>query len=302
MSALERLAGRLGARARRDEPIGPRTTYRVGGDAALFVEIGGEAILGQVTAALRDEPVPVLVLGAGSNLLVADAGFAGLCVHLSGTFEEVSLDRDTEVVRAGGALAYPVLARRLAAAGRAGMGFAVGIPGSVGGAVVMNAGGHGAETAERLVDATIVNLASGSRREVLAAELALSYRHSNLAPDDLVLGARFRTEEADPPTLEAEISEIVSWRRANQPGGRNGGSVFTNPPGDAAGRLVEEAGLKGHRVGGAVVSDKHANFIQADAGTTADDVRRLIEEVRRLVAERLGVELQIELRLVGFAP
>jgi UDP-N-acetylmuramate dehydrogenase len=302
------VAERLGPLVRRDEPIGVRTTYRVGGRAALYVEIADEATLGKVTAAVAESGVELLVLGKGSNLLVSEAGFSGLCVSLTGDFEQLDLagaallnDEAPLSVRAGGGLAYPVLARRLAAAGLGGMSWAVGIPGSVGGAVAMNAGGHGANTAERLVAARVLNMVSGEDVARAPSTLALSYRHSAIGGSDLVLEAEFAVERAERGALEEEIAEVVAWRREHQPGGRNAGSVFVNPSDDAAGRLLEEAGAKGLRVGSAVVSDKHANFIGVDADGSAEDVRELIETARALVAERCGVTLFTEVRFVGFA-
>jgi UDP-N-acetylmuramate dehydrogenase len=189
----------------------------------------------------------------------------------------------------------------VAAAGRSGLEFYVGIPGSVGGAVRMNAGGHGRETAEVLVHARVADLAAGgvvTTRD--AASLGLGYRHSDLRPTEVVVGAEFRTTADDPAACEARVAEIVKWRREHQPGGANAGSVFANPEGDSAGRLVDAAGGKGLRVGGAVVSEKHANFIQAEAGATAADVRAVVLEVQRLVREHSGVELRPELRMIGF--
>jgi UDP-N-acetylmuramate dehydrogenase len=305
MTVIDQLAETLGPLAVRDAPLGGRTTYRVGGTAALLVEVDRQRTLDEVTEVVvttdSARSLPILVFGNGSNLLVADAGFGGLCVHLTGELAEIELETPGEVT-AGGGVAYPILARRCAAAGVAGMGWAVGIPGTVGGAVAMNAGGHGAETADRLVDAEVIDLRTGRERRVTPSDLGLSYRHSNLVSGEVVVRARYAVEPGDRDALEVEVSEIVSWRREHQPGGRNGGSVFTNPPGDSAGRLVEAAGLKGFRVGGAVVSDKHANFIQADPTATASDVQALICEVQRLVAQRTGIELAIELRFVGFAP
>ncbi len=204
--------------------------------------------------------------------------------------------------RAGAAAQYPVLARQSAAAGLAGMEWAVGIPGSVGGAVAMNAGGHGSQTADRLVAARLLELATGRVLERSASQLELGYRRSAVRAGDLVLDAVFALAPGDTEASAGEIAGIVRWRREHQPGGRNAGSVFTNPPGDSAGRLIEAAGLKGLRVGSAMVSDKHANFVLADLGGAADDVYRLIGEVQRLVAARLGVELSTELRFVGFGP
>lgn len=297
--SLEALAGALGDLAERDVAIGLLTTYRVGGRAALYVEPRDERDLARLAAATRGSDVPVLVLGKGSNLLVADAGWSGLCVHAGDALGAISFEGSD--VRAGAGTPYPVLARRCAAAGLVGMEWAVGIPGSVGGAVRMNAGGHGAETSEWLVSAHLLDLASGEERVAAASELELSYRRSAVRPYELVTEAVFRLEAGDPDASLERISEIVRWRRENQPGGQNAGSVFTNPPGDSAGRLIDEAGLKGLRIGTAAVSEKHANFFQADQGGSADDVRRLVETVREEVRRRLGVELAVELQMVGFA-
>jgi UDP-N-acetylmuramate dehydrogenase len=182
------------------------------------------------------------------------------------------------------------------------MEWAVGIPGSVGGAVRMNAGGHGAETRDRLVGCRLVDLAAGTDRWVPAESLELGYRHSAVRPSQLVVAARYHLDVGDAGVSAARIAEIVRWRRENQPGGQNAGSVFTNPPSDSAGRLIDAAGLKELRIGTASVSEKHANFIQADPGGSADDVRRLVEVVQRAVAERTGVELAVELRMVGWDP
>ncbi len=297
---MGKLAGLLGSAARRDVPIGALTTYRVGGAAALFYEPGSEEDLERLGSALAVVAVPVLVLGKGSNLLVADSGWPGLCVRLGAGLGAVEVE-GTDVVT-GAAASCPVLARRSSAAGLAGMEWAVGIPGSVGGAVRMNAGGHGAETKDRLLSARVLHLAGGGDDIVPATSLGLSYRHSLIASSDLVVSARFKLEEGSAAQGAARIGEIVAWRRENQPGGQNAGSVFTNPPGDSAGRLVEAAGLKGFRMGTAAVSGKHANFIQADAGGRAEDVRRLVEHVRATVARVTGIELGVELRTVGWDP
>jgi len=297
---IDRLAARLAGLARREVPIGPLTTYRVGGAARLFCEIASEADLGRLLAAVGDSPVPLLVIGKGSNLLVADRGWDGLCVHLGDAFASIAVD-GIDVV-AGGATPYPVLARRTGIAGLSGMEWAVGIPGSVGGAVRMNAGGHGAETQDRLVGCRLVDLSGGTDRWCPASSLHLDYRHSSIRPCELVVAARFRLEPGDSEQSAVRVAEIVRWRRENQPGGQNAGSVFTNPPGDSAGRLVDLAGMKDYRIGSASVSVKHANFIQADPSGSADDVRELVETVRRAVAERLGVELEVELQMVGWDP
>jgi UDP-N-acetylmuramate dehydrogenase len=296
---VEAAARLLGDRAKRDVPIGPLTTYRVGGPAALLTELTNDDDVRAVAAAVSTTGVPVLLIGRGSNLLVADAGFPGLAVTLGGVFGQLELAATQ--VRVGGAVSLPVLARRTAAAGLTGLEWAVGVPGSVGGAVRMNAGGHGSDVSETLVDCRIVDLATGDDRDVAKDDLAFGYRTSAVRSHDAVLQASFALRPGDRAESEAQIADIVRWRRENQPGGSNAGSVFTNPPGDSAGRLIDAAGLKGHRVGSAHVSPKHANFFQGDEGGSADDVLALIEEVQRVVEERMGVRLEPELRLVGFA-
>ncbi len=297
---LDTLRRRLGDTARSDHPLGALTTYRVGGAAALYVEPDGEEVLLEVARALAGLDVPVLVIGRGSNLLVADRGFDGLVIRLGAAFERLAIE-GTEVW-AGAALSLPVLARRTAAAGLHGLEWAVGVPGSVGGAIRMNAGGHGSDTAATLIGYRWVDLVTATVEEDDAERLGFGYRHTSLRPTDVVVAAHHRLVPGDPDQGAAAIDEIVRWRRANQPGGSNAGSVFTNPPGDSSGRLIEACGLKGFRLGSAEVSPKHANFIQADRGGSADDVRRLIDHVRTTVEAATGVVLSTEVRLVGFPP
>jgi UDP-N-acetylmuramate dehydrogenase len=299
------LARRLeaaGVPVERDVAVADLTTYRVGGPVAVLARVDSVGGLDALARALAAGVPPLLVVGRGSNLLVADAGFVGLGVVLGGEFDVVDLAAGPGLVRAGAAVALPVLARRTAAAGLAGLEFLVGIPGSVGGAVRMNAGGHGRETAEVLVAAEVVDLAVPDARPERRSPAALGfgYRRSRLTPTEIVTAATFRVGEGSAEEGDAALADVVRWRREHQPGGSNAGSVFANPPGDSAGRLIDSLGLKGLRVGGAVVSDKHANFFQAEAGATADDVRALVVEVRRRVAVATGVILVPELRMVGF--
>jgi len=296
----------LPGRVERGLRVAELSTYRLGGPVAVVVRVGCEADLEPVAAAVARHAPPLLVIGRGSNLLVADTGFAGLGLVLDRELEALALPGGAAgatdaVVRAGAGLALPVLARRVAAAGLTGLEFFVGIPGSVGGAVRMNAGGHGRETRDVLVAARTCDLtAGGTVGERRAEDLALDYRHSALTPTEVVTGATFRVAPDAPAECEERVAEIVRWRREHQPGGANAGSVFRNPPGDAAGRLIDACGLKGYRVGGAHVSEKHANFFQADAGATAADVRRLVFDVRARVAAETGVLLTPELQMVGF--
>ena len=309
--AVARAGARLGARVRHDVALGALTTYRVGGAAALLLEARDERDLEEARVAVSETGVPVLVVGGGSNLLVADAGWPGLAVTLGEGFSTIEVgdaagtaapgtDAALARVRAGAAVSLPVLARRTAALSLTGLEWAVGVPGTVGGAVRMNAGGHGSDVSRTLASVRVFDLDGDGPRQLSPDQLDLTYRRSSLRPAQVVVWAEFALHRGDRTASEAEIAEIVRWRRANQPGGANGGSVFTNPPDDSAGRLIEAAGLKGMRRGSAYVSPKHANFFQADDGGTADDVRALITEVQRLVDERMGVRLEPELRMVGF--
>lgn len=297
---VDALARALGSLAARDQPLGARTTYRVGGVASLMAQPSDEEELMAVARAYQRlaEAVPVLVVGRGSNLLVSDGGFAGLAIALGPGFEQVIVEEPE--VTAGAAVSLPVLARRTAAAGLRGLEWAVGVPGSVGGALRMNAGGHGSDTAATLVSFRWVDLRTATPEEAPSARLSLTYRHSSLAPYHVATAARHRLTPGDTADATALIAEIVRWRRENQPGGSNAGSVFTNPPGDSAGRLIDACGLKGERIGTAEVSTKHANFIQCDAGGSADDVARLISRVRVAVREATGVDLVPEVQMVGF--
>lgn len=286
----------------RDRRISELTTFRLGGPIRLVARVSDEDALTRVATVVAEHRPPTLVLGRGSNLLVADEGFDGLGIVLTGRFEDVALDPTAGLVHAGGAAALPVVARRAAAGGLGGLEFLVGIPGSIGGAVRMNAGGHGRETRDVLVRARIVDLHAGSGipSERDPDDLDLGYRHSNVGPGDVVVGATLRAEAEPPEVCGARIDEIVRWRRQHQPGGANAGSVFRNPPDDAAGRLIDVSGCKGLRVGDAEVSSKHANFFQAGAGATARDVYDLVRAVQARVHDATGVRLVPELHMVGF--
>ncbi len=278
-------------------PLGQRTTYRVGGTASVLVTAFSAEAVRRVAQVLASTKVEVLVVGNGSNLLVRDGGFDGVVVHLAGGFEAVVIEGTTVI--AGGSAQLPRVARQCVEAGLDGFTWAVGVPGTIGGAVVMNAGGHGASMHESLAGVEVVDLGSGETSVRSVADLELSYRHSNLGPTEIVLGARLELSAGSVEQGRAALSEIVAWRRAHQPGGQNAGSVFQNPAGTSAGTLIEAAGLKGHRLGTAMVSQKHANFIQADPGGRAEDVEALLELVRDEVARHSGITLSTELRIVG---
>lgn len=281
--------------------LAPLTTYRFGGPARYFLEAHDERQVLRVAEALADEeqPVPVLVLGRGSDLVISAEGFPGLVIHPGAGMAGVAVSGDGLVV-AGAAASQPLVARRSAAAGRGGLEFMVGIPGSAGGAVCTNAGCHGTDTDEWLETARVIDLRAGTVRERPGAALGLAYRRSGLADTDMVVSATFRTVTRPRREAEAIMRQITRWRRANQPGGTlNAGSVFKNPPGDAAGRIIDSLGLKGLRVGGVEVAEKHANFFVAREGATAQDVYDLVAEVQRRVRRATGIELEPEVRFVG---
>lgn len=282
----------------RKVPLDRLTTYKMGGPARWFAEIERRSDLERIASAFAVEPVPVLVLGRGSNVLVADSGFDGLVLRLSG--ELAGLEMEEDAVVAGGGLPLARLARAAVKAGRLGLEFLVGIPGSVGGAVRQNAGCLGSDVREWLVDATVFDLVSGTEELESPDDLELRYRSSSIRPVDVVVRARFRFRPGPAEEGERRLLEVTRWRREHQPGGTlNAGSVFKNPPGDAAGRIIDEEGLKGLRIGRVAVSTKHANFFVAEQGATAQEVHRLVHEVRRRVRSHTGVDLEPEIQFVG---
>ena len=283
-------------------PFGARTTYRVGGTARVLVTVTNLEHLASLSPALRECELPVLVVGNGSNLLVADEEFNGVVLVLGEQFSDLSWAKSSEeiVVTLGAALALPVAARRLSDQGIVGFEWAVGVPGTVGGAAVMNAGGHGSDMAHCVLDLSAWSLASDELNEWTLADLDYGYRHSALRSTEVVTSVRLTLRRGSADEARSAVREIVRWRREHQPGGANAGSVFRNTPDAAAGSLIERAGLKGHRLGSAYVSEKHANFIQVDPGGRANDVVDLMIAVRAGVLERCGVTLQSELRTVGF--
>ncbi|MCU1362048.1 MAG: UDP-N-acetylenolpyruvoylglucosamine reductase [Ilumatobacteraceae bacterium] len=300
----------LGPCATPDVQLAPMTTYKVGGRAAVFVRPQSLDDLVTLAATWRVTELPMLVIGRGSNLLVADTGHPGIAVSLAELSSDIEIDPfatdapsdQPVVVSAGGAVALPVLARRTVAAGLTGFEWAVGVPGSVGGGVRMNAGGHGSDMASALIDVDLFDLALGQSQRLPAGALGLRFRGSDLTDHQIVLMARLTLTPGARNQSQAVLDEVVRWRREHQPGGQNAGSVFVNPvPGQVtAGELIDRVGLRGLRIGTAHVSDKHANFIQADEGGLASDVRAVIDMVRARVADQTGYLLRSEVRLVGF--
>ena len=288
-----------------DRPLAPLTTYGVGGNGACVVKVSSSDHAIAVSEVLRRHPgVGILVMGRGSNLLIADEGFDGVVVVMSPSSTENAVGVDGDIVEAGGAMLMPVLARRSVGAGRGGLEWCVGIPGTVGGAVRMNAGGHGADMASSVVDATVLSLRTGQIVRVSAEQLGFYFRGSALSNNHVVLSVRMKTSTQETSAGTAEINAVVSWRREHQPGGRNAGSVFVNPgAGDeSAGALIDSAGLRGFAIGAVSVSDKHANFIQAAEGSTAADIAAVMAHVQSTVEQVHGIRIYSEVCLVGFSP
>jgi UDP-N-acetylmuramate dehydrogenase len=299
VSELDELLERGGARVSEHAAFGSRTTYRVGGRARLVVSVTGVRDLEELGPLIVATGLELVCLGNGSNLLVEDGERELLVVHFERAAATLDFEGDDVVtVSASAGLDLPLMARRLAHAGIVGFEWAVGVPGTVGGGVAMNAGGHGDDIAGSLLDATIWHEGVVSRWS--KEELQLGYRTSALSSSDVVVGARFSLTRGDAERAEERVRDIVRWRREHQPGGANAGSVFRNPIDDHAARLIEAAGCKGLRLGSAAVSEKHANFIQADPDGLAMDVYSLMNLVRMRVFEESGVELVRENRLIGF--
>ncbi len=301
---LLRFASLLGDRVTDNEPLAPYTTYRVGGAATLFMRVLTVEDLYSLSRALSKVKVPVVVIGRGSNMLVSDRGFRGVAVTLGPFAELINLPTvgQPPILIAGAMAPLPVLARQSVHHGLTGLEWAVGVPGSIGGAVRMNAGGHGADMIASLLSVRMFHLERGIEANVSAADLGLRFRGSDLTDNHVVLSATLRLSWGDTIVGQTRLSEIVKWRRENQPGGQNAGSVFVNPVAGvkSAGELIDELGLRGYRVRSACVSEKHANFIQSDEGGSADDVVELMTFVRARVNEAHGIELRSEIRLVGF--
>jgi UDP-N-acetylmuramate dehydrogenase len=271
--------------------------FRTGGPAEWLVRPADVADLAAFLKAL-DPAVPVFPVGVGSNLIVRDGGVPGVTIRLPKSFARITIEPGCRVRAGGGAMGISV-ASAARDAGIAGLEFLRGIPGTVGGAVRMNAGAYGRDVSEILVDYRVVTRA-GDVLELPASELAYRYRHSALPPGSVVVEALFEGVAGDPAVIGAEMDRIAAEREASQPlRSRTGGSTFKNPPGDKAWRLVDAAGCRGLRVGQAMVSEKHCNFLLNMGGATAADIEALGEAVRARVKAHAGVELEWEIQRVG---
>jgi UDP-N-acetylmuramate dehydrogenase len=293
---------RIGVKTSRNEVLARFTTMRVGGPADLYAAAHNPFELRGLVKFARARAIPYTLLGRGSDVVISDAGVRGLVVHVRAEGCEIAGER----LHADAGLAMAKAATMAAEAGLGGLEFGVAIPGNVGGAVWANAGAHASDVAAVLETALILQ-ADGSEVRLDPAALGLTYRESRLKhalagmPVEVVLAATFRLERGDPVAIRARLDEIRRWRREHQPLGiPSAGSVFRNPAaGPSAGALIDGCRLKGHRVGGAVVSERHANWILNDRGGTAADVRRLGEYVRATVQRETGIRLAFEVVFMG---
>ena len=300
-SIAPRFSGHVETRRR----LARLTTYRLGGPAELYAEpadVDDLKVLGEALRVVADErgPVPVLTLGRGSNIVISDFGFPGVVVRLRAR-SFATIDAAGEAgLRAGAATSLPLLANWAARRGLAGIEFLIAIPGSVGGAVRMNAGAHGGDINDVLASALVFGLDDLEVTSRPAADLGFAYRSSALTERDVVLDASLALTPSDGASVRARMEDFRRHRATTQPPAvQNAGSTFKNPPGDHAGRLVEAAGLKGTRVGGAAVSSLHANFFVTDEGASAQDVYDLVALVREKVEREFGVDLEPEVRFIG---
>jgi UDP-N-acetylmuramate dehydrogenase len=298
MSTLEReLRSHFGARLEANRPLADLTSFRIGGPADLFVTVENDGELMTAMAAAHRHEIPAMCLGAGTNLLISDRGVRGLVVKLGASFGRIVIDGGN--VTAGAAMQFGAMVETVVDRGLAGLEFGEGIPGTVGGGLVMNAGAFGGEMA-RVVTLVHGVTIDGLARALTKDEVNFAYRRTDLPPRFVITRVDFVLVHGDREELRARMMDLRSKRAARQPHGLpNAGSVFKNPPGNFAGRLLESVGLKGARMGGAAFSGQHANFIVNLGGARADEVRELIELARSRVMESTGVTLEPEVRLIG---
>jgi UDP-N-acetylmuramate dehydrogenase len=290
------LCGRLTA----DAPLAPFTWFRAGGPAELLFQPADEDDLSYLLSRLPDE-IPVTVIGLGSNLIIRDGGVKGLVIRLGGKAFGAIDARDGYTLVAGAAAPDAAVARAAAQAGIAGLEFYRGVPGSIGGALCMNAGAHGGETKDVLLSARGVDR-SGAPRVFTLEAMGFSYRHSSAPEEVIFTQATFQGRPGEPVEIFAEMERITMAREASQPiREKTGGSTFKNPPGAKAWKLIDEAGCRGLIVGGAQVSEMHCNFLINRGAATAADIEALGEAVRRRVHEKSGVMLEWEIRRIGQA-
>ena len=301
---LEELSHIPALKVKTGEPLARYTSMKIGGPADYFIEAENAAALRRLLPLLADYGAAVCLLGNGSNVLISDRGVRGAVIHLAGTFRQVTWREDGASVSAdvGAACVVTQLAREAARRGYAGLEFAEGIPGTMGGALVMNAGAYGSEF-EKIVEEVEAVTPDGRSSCFARAQMNFTYRDSHLVPGTVVTRVRLRLSKDEAAQVSSKLRELVSRRKSSQPSGHpNSGSMFRNPAGDFAGRLIEAAGLKGKRVGQAQISERHANFIVNLGGAKAEEVRQLMDLARGEVKQRFGIELAPEVKYLGDWP
>jgi UDP-N-acetylmuramate dehydrogenase len=297
---LQELKQISGLRVKLDEPLARYTSMKIGGPADYFIEAQTDAALASLLRLLNRRAMNFCLLGNGSNVLISDRGVRGVVIRLAGEFKKLQWAEGEQVhVNVGAAYAVTQLVREAARKGFAGLEFAEGIPGSVGGALFMNAGAYGSEF-EKVVDQVEGVTSQGKPICFSRGEMTFSYRDSHLPPGTIVTRVRMQLHKAESAEVGSKLQELVSRRKSSQPSGYpNSGSMFRNPPGDFAGRLIEAAGLKGKRIGQSQISERHANFIVNLGGAKAADVLQLTALAQAEVRNRFGIELVLEVKLLG---
>jgi UDP-N-acetylmuramate dehydrogenase len=301
---LQELRSIPGLKVKVSEPLARYTSMKIGGPADFFVEVENEAALSQLLSFLSQHGMPSCLLGNGSNVLISDFGVEGVVVHLGGDFKRAEWhDQGNDSwVEVGAAHAVTQLVREAARRGYGGLEFAEGIPGTVGGALVMNAGAYGSEF-EKVVDLVQGMNGEGTPIQFTREEMTFSYRDSHLPAGTVVTRLRLHLDREETSRVSSKVRELVTKRKSSQPSGYpNSGSMFRNPTGDYAGRLVEAAGLKEKQIGRAQISAKHGNFIVNLGGASAEDIRQLMELARAEVQAKFGVDLIPEVKLLGRWP
>lgn len=296
--ALRALEEKMPEKTRENFEMGGLTSFRLGGAAAAFVIVDTDAELEGASEILRAEEVPAIVLGRGTNLLISDRGYPGVVIQLGKGFDWIRSKGN--LIEAGGMTPLPQVSNRASRMSLEGMEFAIAIPATVGGAVRMNAGAHGSSVSEVIASAVVFRLLTGDKVVMTPSDLRMDYRHTGLGPTDVVTSAVFHLQPGDKEMIASRMNSYRMHRTETQPvEAPNAGSMFRNPAGTSAGRLIESLGLKGRRVGNAEVSQKHANFFLAGREATAQDVFDLMALVQREVESKTGILLIPEVRTMG---
>lgn len=284
-----------------NEPMARHTTYRIGGPARFYVCVGSIGALKQVVEVCEEEGVPWEVVGKGSNLLVSDEGYPGVIMTLGRDFRAMRFEEESNRLAVGAGVSLSAAVQEAYIRSMAGLEFAVGTPGTIGGALRMNAGTRTEWISQSVVSVTTLRRGEGLRRWE-GDDLVWGYRTSPFASDDIILECELQLEPADPVYIRGKMEARLSRRRKSQPLSQPScGSVFRNPDGMSVGEMIERVGLKGAAVGGARISEVHSNFIVNDGGAAASDVRALMDMVKTKVSQAYGIELQPEVRFLGFA-